>query len=67
MRLPVTAFGSEEAQKRKAFVYIMHEDHKLGQPSQSYMKTCTLGYKDFGFEPKALKIAYDYSIGEVDS
>lgn len=67
MRLPVTDFGSKEAKMRKAFVYIMHEDHKLGKPSQSYMKTCTFGYQDFGFDPKALKIAYDYSIGEVDS
>ena len=67
MRLPVTDFGSKETKMRKAFVYIMHEDHKLGKPSQTYMKTCAFGYRDFGFDPKTLKIAYDYSIGEVDS
>ena len=31
------------------------------------MKTCAFGYRDFGFDQKILKIAYDYSIGEVDS
>lgn len=67
MRLPVTNFGSKETKMRKAFVYIMHEDHKLGKPSQTYMKTCAFGYRDFGFDLKILKIAYDYSIGEVDS
>ena len=67
MRLPVTDFGSKETKMRKAFVYIMHEDHKLGKPSQTYMKTCAFGYRDFGFGQKILKIAYDYSIGEVDS
>ena len=67
MRLPVTDFGSKETKMRKAFVYIMHEDHKLGKPSQTYMKTCAFGYRDFGFDQKILKIAYDYSIGEVDS
>lgn len=67
MRLPVTDFGSKETKMRKAFVYIMHEDHKLGKPSQTYMKTCAFGYRDFDFDQKILKIAYDYSIGEVDS
>ena len=67
MRLPVTDFGSKETKMRKAFVYIMHEDHNLGKPSQTYMKTCAFGYRDFGFDQKILKIAYDYSIGEVDS
>ena len=30
MRLPVTAFGSNEAKMRKAFIYIMHEERHPG-------------------------------------
>ena len=31
-----------------AMVYIMHEDHPLGQPSELYCEVCLDGYDDFG-------------------
>jgi len=33
-----------------AFVYIMHEDRKPGCPTESYIDTCAVGYRDFGFD-----------------
>ena len=38
-----------KARKRQAFVYIMHEDRPLGQPSDYYLKVCARGYRYFGF------------------
>lgn len=49
--------------KIKAFVYIMHEDRLLGIPSSSYMRTCVQGYRDFGFDLKHLRLAFDLSEG----
>lgn len=45
--------------KRKCFVYIMHEDRPIGIPSRSYVETCIEGYRDFGFNLKYLKDAYE--------
>lgn len=47
--------GSEY--RKKAFVYIMHEDRDVGMPSKSYVMTCLEGYKTFGFSPKYLEDA----------
>ena len=47
--------------KIKAFVYIMHEDRPLGIPSNSYVRTCVQGYRDFGFDLKYLRLAFDIS------
>lgn len=49
--------------KRKvnAFVYIMHEDRKLGVPSQTYINTCRFGYAVFGFDFRYLDVAYEIS------
>lgn len=49
--------------KRKvnAFVYIMHEDRKLGIPSQTYINTCRFGYGSFRFDFKYLDAAYEIS------
>ena len=47
--------------KIKAFVYIMHEDRPLGIPSSHYVRTCVQGYRDFGFNLKYLRIAFDIS------
>lgn len=38
----------------KAFVYVMHEDRKIGVPSRYYVDTCLEGYKAFGFDKKYL-------------
>lgn len=42
----------------KAFVYIMHEDRKLGIPSSYYMQTCLEGYDSFGFDNRYLLKAF---------
>ena len=42
----------------KAFVYIMHEDRKLGIPSSYYMQTCLEGYDSFGFDKRYLLKAF---------
>lgn len=46
-----------------AFVYIMHEDRKLGLPTLFYFKTCESGYKKFDFDRKILVEAYLKSKG----
>jgi len=47
-----------------AFVYIMHEDRKLGRPTERYMACCREGYEHFGFDPAFLQEAYEYSCGD---
>ena len=47
--------------KLTAFVYIMHEERKLGIPSHAYVRTCVQGYRDFGFDLKHLRLAFDIS------
>lgn len=51
--------------KIKAFVYIMHEERPLGIPSSHYVRTCVQGYRDFGFNLKYLRLAFDISEGGV--
>lgn len=45
----------------RAFVYIMHEERKLGTPTWIYVKCCADGYLDFGFNLKFLDEAIDKS------
>ena len=47
-----------------AFAYIMHEERKLGRPTESYMERCREGYRAFGFDPELLDEAYRYSSGD---
>lgn len=54
MKLEIKSFSTGKILKRKAFVYIMHEDRKLGLPSRSYIETCIDGYNDFGFDDEYL-------------
>lgn len=49
--------------KIKTFVYIMHEERPIGIPSSSYIRTCVQGYRDFGFDLKYLRHAFDISEG----
>lgn len=51
----------EKHRKVDAFVYIMHEDRKLGIPSAFYVATCTQGYLDFGFDLDLLEEAEEKS------
>ena len=45
---------------RRAFVYIMHEDRPLGQPSEYYLNVCARGYCFFDFDVNRLiQAVYD--------
>ena len=61
--LSVTLREAESGRTRpvQAFVYIMHEERRLGRPSESYMARCREGYRDFGFDTAFLDEAYEYS------
>ena len=48
--------------KRHAFVYIMHEERKLAEPSRHYVRCCQEGYEYFGFDKKYLDEAYERSV-----
>ena len=58
MRIPVVDIRTGKTKLRDAFVYIMHEDRKLGIPTSFYMRTCLEGYKDFGFDTAPLRQAF---------
>lgn len=47
--------------RRRAFVYIMHEDRLPGLPSKGYVETCMAGYRAFGFDTGLLLKAVDAS------
>lgn len=61
LRLTIT---DNKGVKRKveAFVYIMHEERKLGRPTWNYVETCKDGYAYFGFDPVYLDEAYIRSL-----
>ena len=61
LELPITGIRTGKVRRRKAFVYIMHEDRILGVPSNMYMRICMEGYMDFGFNYDTLWEAYEYS------
>ena len=56
---------AETGKKLTAFVYIMHEQRKLGIPTSAYIRTCVDGYRQFGFDLKYLRKAMDISEREV--
>ena len=62
IRISVADNRTGKTRQRDAFVYVMHEDRKLGVPTSFYMRTCLDGYKDFGFDPDFLLAAYDKSL-----
>jgi hypothetical protein len=45
-----TGLVTKRKRTRTAFVYIMHEDRPLGQPSKYYLEVCAEGYMNFGFD-----------------
>ena len=61
--LPVTLREAESGKARpvQAFVYIMHEERKLGRPAWEYVERCAEGYKAFGFDLAFLNEAYEFS------
>ena len=60
MTLEVT-LDSGEKKSLDCFVYIMHEDRKLGLPSPYYEAVCASGYESFGFDLESLLEAYEYT------
>ena len=61
LRLPVRDVRTGEVRELDAFVYIMHEDRRIGIPSRHYVDTCLEGYRDFGLDPDVLQEAITYS------
>lgn len=61
IQLTVKSHITGRKKKLDAFVYIMHEERKLGIPSYAYVRTCVQGYRDFGFDLKHLRLAFDIS------
>jgi hypothetical protein len=49
--------GKHKGNLVPAFIYIMHEDRKVGIPSRRYVETCMEGYDDFGFDKALLQDA----------
>lgn len=62
MVLPITGIRSGKVRKRKVFVYIMHEERKIGIPSLHYVSTCLQGYTDFGFDEHYLAEAQENAV-----
>ena len=56
--LPIKGIRTGKVRNRRAFVYIMHEDRKVGVPSLGYLHTCLEGYRDFGFDEALLMQTY---------
>lgn len=61
MELPIVGIRTGKLRNRKVYVYIMHEDRKLGIPSWSYIQTCLEGYRAFGFDEKIMFQAIEKS------
>lgn len=61
--LPIEFTGIVSGKKRSrlGFIYIMHEERKIGIPSTFYMRTCMEGYDNFGFNIQPLIDAYNKS------
>ena len=51
----------DDGKRHRIFAYIMHEERKLGIPSQMYVDGCVEGYKSFGFNPSYIRDAIQYS------
>lgn len=60
MEISYTWIASGKLRKKKAFVYIMHEDRPLGRPSDYYLKVCARGYRFFDFDiNRLMQAVYD--------
>ena len=66
MTLPIHGIRSGKVRTRSAFIYIMHEDRKLGLPSMLYWRVCQEGYLDFGFDQNRLREALGPSLDYLD-
>ncbi|MGI6593494.1 MAG: gamma-glutamylcyclotransferase family protein [Christensenellales bacterium] len=66
MVLEVKGIKSRVKRRLKGFVYIMHEDRKIGMPYKGYVEACLEGYKAFRFNPKYLQEALQISMEARD-
>lgn len=64
MQLNITGIRTGKNRVRPAFVYIMHEERKLGIPSMMYWQVCCEGYERFHFDIQHLIDAYKASTQE---
>ena len=62
MVLDISGIKTGKIRRRRAFVYIMHEDRKIEIPSIGYVRVCLEGYGNFGFDVETLLNAYDHSV-----
>lgn len=51
----------DDGQSVTGMAYVMHEERRLGAPSESYFDKLAAAYEKFGFDLKILKGAFDYS------
>lgn len=56
----------KETKHTKAFIYIMHEERKLGIPTNYYLGVCLHGYLTFHFDTKLLEEALNLSLKEAN-
>jgi hypothetical protein len=62
MELDVKGIRTGKTYRKKAFVYIMHEERELGVPFNQYVRVCLEGYQSFGFSAKYLEDALKISL-----
>ncbi len=61
MELDIKGIMADDIGQRSCYVYIMHEDRRIGIPSFYYIRTCLNGYRDFGFDEGLLWDAVENS------
>ena len=61
MQLKVKGIRTGRIYDSNCFVYIMHEDHPIGIPSNFYIRVCAEGYRAFGFNTAKLIESLNYS------
>lgn len=61
MNINVNLLGGT-VERRAAFVYVMHEERPLGEPSQAYIDVCREGYRKFGFNERFIDKAIERSV-----
>jgi len=62
MEIELTEIKTKKTYRKQAFVYIMHEERKLGIPYKDYLLVCLEGYKTFKFNSKYLEEALKNSM-----
>ena len=61
MELDIKGIRTGRIRHRNCYVYIMHEERKIGVPSYYYVDTCLEGYRAFGFDERFLWKAVENS------